>query len=512
MLKRKLLLFFAVAMIGIYAGGSCYLPSVQASASRTLDPGDTDTAPEDPGGDTGDSDTGEEPSEDPGGDSGAQTDPPSTGDDDTQEPPDSGSDSGNTGGNTGGSTGDGSSENTGGSKPSKPGGGSSSKPGGGGSSHTGGGTSSGSSGSSHTGSSTGGSGHSGSTGISGGSSSATSGGSGASSSSTGLVTGGTSAEAADTQDGEASESDSMLQSLTFSSGTLSPEFDSSTYEYTLTLDSPVTSITVHAVAFNMYSEVEGDGEIPLTAERNQIVITCTDLFGNARNYVIHLTGTALESGVIMENYRYVSDFDEETVPAEFETAQVELEGSEVAGIHSGLFAVDAVCMEDPEGNQDFYIVSNGKVTSQNVILLKLAGKEYLLMPVTIDLKLRSGFTWATAKINSRMVPGWTYNDGEKNFFQMYLRNEKQEDYIYQYDLQEDTLQIFDDDLVISSDEYQQAVNDLNKTARRENIKYTLEFLLLILAGGIVCLVLIYIQNRGDGRRVKIKRRTVNERK
>lgn len=108
MLKRKLLLFFAVAMIGIYAGGSCYLPSVQASASGTLDPGDTDTAPEDPGGDTG-----EEPSEDPGGDSGAQTDPPSTGDDDTQEPPDSGSDSGNTGGNTGGSTGDGSSENTG---------------------------------------------------------------------------------------------------------------------------------------------------------------------------------------------------------------------------------------------------------------------------------------------------------------------------------------------------------------------------------------------------------------
>lgn len=325
-----------------------------------------------------------------------------------------------------------------------------------------------------------------------------------------MIEGGVSTEVTDGEEGDASPSDSMLRSLTFSSGTLEPEFDSSTYEYTLTLDSPVTTLTVRGVAFNIYSEVTGDGEIPLTADRNQIVITCTDLLGNARNYVVHLTGSALESGVIMENYTYISDFEADTIPDGFEESQVQLDDSEAAGIHSDVFNVDAVCMEDPEGNRDFYIVSNGEVTSQNVIMLDLAGGKYLLMPVTIDLKLRSGFTWATAEIENKMVPGWKYNDGEENFFQMYLRNEDQEDFIYQYDVQEQTLQKFDDDLMISSDEYQQAVNDLNKTARRENIKYTLEFLLLILAGGLACLILLYMQNKGTGRMGRRKRRVTNE--
>ena len=302
----------------------------------------------------------------------------------------------------------------------------------------------------------------------------------------------------------------MLQSLTFSSGMLNPAFDSSTYEYTLTLDSPVSALTVHAVAFNIYSEVEGDGEIPITAGLNQIVITCTDLLGNVKNYVIHLTGAALESSVLMENYRYISDFDAETVPVEFAAAQVELDGNIVAGIHSDLFDVDAVCMQDQNGNEDFYIVSDGEVTSQNVILMELAGKEYLLMPVTIDQKLRSGFTWATAEINGRMVPGWKYNDGEENFFQMYLRNEKQEDYIYQYDLMEQTLQKFNDELMMSSEDFEYAVNNLNQTAHRQNIKYTVEFLVLIAVGGAGCLVLLYVLNRGDGGFKKLKGQIVNE--
>lgn len=149
----------------------------------------------------------------------------------------------------------------------------------------------------------------------------------------------------------------MLESLSFSSGSLSPEFNSSTYEYTLTLDSPVTELTVRAVAFNVYSVVEGDGTVALTAGKNLITVTCTDLLGNVKTYLIHLAGSALDDDTIMENYSYTSEFEADSIPAGFETAQVDVGDSTLTGIHSSFFDVDAVCMIDAEGKKDFYIVS-----------------------------------------------------------------------------------------------------------------------------------------------------------
>lgn len=475
MLKRKVMIFCVILTLGGYCGGSYLLPSVQASGSvrepdgpeMPTNPDEGDTQPEEP-------DTPGEGDNNP--DDGSQGGDGSGGDQTEGGNDGSGGDTAGDGGS--GSTGSDGSGGSGGSgsttkpdnttkpanpakpaDPARPGTttrpGTSTKPG------------------------------------------TTQSGTG-NSSETGSYNGQVSDTDLTTDEEQASESDSMLKSLTFSSGVLSPVFDSSTYEYTLTLDSPVTELTVRAVAFNVYSEVEGDGKIALTAGKNLITITCTDLLGNVKTYLIHLTGSALDDDAIMENYSYTSEFNADEIPSDFEYAQVETGDSSLIGIHSDFFDIDAVCMVDTEGKKDFYIISDGKISSQNVEILTFGGKKYLLMPLTIDLKLRSGFQWTTGVINKKTVPGWQYSDGEKNFFQMYLRNEKKEDFIYQYDIQEGTLQKYDDKLLISSSDYEKEVDALNKSAKRKNLKYTLEFFVLTAGGALVCLGLLYIQNKGNG--------------
>ncbi len=306
-------------------------------------------------------------------------------------------------------------------------------------------------------------------------------------------------------EGDASESDSMLKSLSFSEGTLEPEFNSSVYEYSLQLEPEIAEFIVTAEVYNIYSTVEGDGTIKVSGNTKQIAVTCTDLYGNQKVYTINLLGTIDTESMDMGDYTYVPYFDEKNLPDTFTTELVNLADVQARGIYSEIFDVEAVCMEDSDGNQDFYVLQNGQVSDQNVIVTELTGKQFIFMPLTVDLKLRSGFTWTTAEIEQQQLPGWKYNDGEENFFQMYLRNEEKEDCIYQYDIQEKTLQKFDERMMISSEAYEDEVDVLNKEAKMKNLKYTIIFLILTALGGVVCIGVLYLQNTTWGERYRERR-------
>ena len=78
-------------------------------------------------------------------------------------------------------------------------------------------------------------------------------------------------------------SDSKISSLSLSTGTISPEFDPDVYEYTVYIDSAVTSITFSPVANDKKATVSKK-VVGITDDETEVIITCTAEDESKRNY------------------------------------------------------------------------------------------------------------------------------------------------------------------------------------------------------------------------------------
>ncbi|MBR6645614.1 MAG: cadherin-like beta sandwich domain-containing protein [Clostridia bacterium] len=78
-------------------------------------------------------------------------------------------------------------------------------------------------------------------------------------------------------------SDSKISSLSLSTGTISPEFDPDVYEYTVYIDSAVTSITFSPVANDKKATVSKK-VVGITDDETEVILTCTAEDGSKKNY------------------------------------------------------------------------------------------------------------------------------------------------------------------------------------------------------------------------------------
>lgn len=78
-------------------------------------------------------------------------------------------------------------------------------------------------------------------------------------------------------------SDSKISSLSLSTGTISPEFDPDVDEYTVYIDSAVTSITFSPVANDKKATVSKK-VVGITDDETEVVLTCTAEDGSKKNY------------------------------------------------------------------------------------------------------------------------------------------------------------------------------------------------------------------------------------
>ena len=78
-------------------------------------------------------------------------------------------------------------------------------------------------------------------------------------------------------------SDSKISSLSLSTGTISPEFDPDVDEYTVYIDSAVTSITFSPVANDKKATVSKK-VVGITDDETEVIITCTAEDESKRNY------------------------------------------------------------------------------------------------------------------------------------------------------------------------------------------------------------------------------------
>ena len=241
-------------------------------------------------------------------------------------------------------------------------------------------------------------------------------------------------------------SKNSLVGLTLSEGTLSPAFDSSTTNYSVSLPAKTTSINVSATPSDSKAKVKGTGDIALQPGANTIKVVVTAENGTDKTYTItanvdeapivytDLDGTSL--GVV----RNTKDL---TIPEGFAETTVTLEGEQVKAWTNETMGITLVYLVDEGSNAAFYVYSPDKGVVCQYAVLQFNGKNYVFAGIDESLREMQGLTYGKVDAFDKTIDGFAYNDENLSSFKvLYLMDEDGQYGYYNYDTDNKTLQLF----------------------------------------------------------------------
>lgn len=262
------------------------------------------------------------------------------------------------------------------------------------------------------------------------------------------------------------DSNSILASLSIDKGTLSPAFSSSVTDYKVNLPAGTTEFKVDAKAKNEKATVEGIGTKAVKVGDNTITIRCVAEDGSATSYTIiaHVS----EKPVAYLKYKNKKlGLLNEAGPASklFTETKLMIDDKEVIAWENRTLGMTLVYMRDETDNRkDFYVydTKNKEVTS---IFRPFTynNKNLIMIDVPEELQKREGMKFTTIKLGDYELPGWQFKDKVfKNYALLYVMDEAGNIKYYQYERNEDNLQVFSQAAAITQDDYQKFVEKTEK--------------------------------------------------
>lgn len=291
---------------------------------------------------------------------------------------------------------------------------------------------------------------------------------GGSSNSGGSNSGNTTNTPTDTPTEEPKSSNNNLSGLSVSTGTLSPEFNADTTEYTVTLPADATTISIDASAADEKATVSGTGEQSLKAGLNEFIINVTAENGDAKNYYVRVNVD--ETPLVYTTFKdqklgVVRNTDEIGIPNSFEETTVTLDGQEVKAWNSTQMNKTIVFLVNDAGEKNFYLFENNQVTS----IFKpvgLFGRNLYIVDVPTEKQKMKGFTFGEVVIKDEKFGGWTFDDEAfANYSVIYVMDELGNIKYYQYEKTEDTLQLYS----LAAPTTQEAVDKTNEKVNTQQM-------------------------------------------
>ena len=282
--------------------------------------------------------------------------------------------------------------------------------------------------------------------------------------------------------------DNNLSSLTVLEGTLSPEFNSGTTEYSVNVAGSTDKITLSATASDAKASVAGTGEQAVVPGNNRFVITCTAENGSKKEYIVNVyvdeTPTAYTTygeqklGVV----RNQTDIG---VPASFEATSLTLDGQEVPAYRSNQFNMTLVYMVTEAGEKNFYMYDEEKGITSVFRPVSILGRNVILFDLTEEERVRENMVYSEVTIDGITMHGWIYENPEfANYMHILVMNEFGEKVFYQYEKTENSLQLYREYVPVVEEEEEKGVFSFGD--------FTLEgyslYIIIGLAG--ICVILI----------------------
>lgn len=195
-------------------------------------------------------------------------------------------------------------------------------------------------------------------------------------------------------------SEARLSSMVVSPGTLSPEFNKSTYDYKVQVDKGVSEIAITAKTVDSTAKVSSvNGASDLKVGANTVTIVTKAEAGNTKTYTIAVQVGPYPDEVVIEanvdgtKYQVAMDLGDIDIPSGSEQSTVEIEGNSVPSISYNQGMLFLVKLVDDEGNGELYSYEKGTsnytlfqeaVSKANSYVIKNLGKDYKV-PVGYEL-------------------------------------------------------------------------------------------------------------------------------
>ncbi len=240
--------------------------------------------------------------------------------------------------------------------------------------------------------------------------------------------------------------DNNLSSITVSEGTLSPEFNASTTEYSVSVGGTTEKITLSASAKDAKAKVSGTGEHAVVPGNNRFAIVCTAENGKTKEYIVNVYVD--ETPVVFTTYGeqslgVVRNQTELEIPATFEPMSVTLDEQEVPAYHSNQLNTTLVYLQNEAGDKNFYIYEEEKGITSIFRPLTLVGRNVIVYDLTEEEKVRENMVYSEVTVDGVTLYGWTYENPDfENYIHIKVMNEAGEKVVYQYEKSENSLQLY----------------------------------------------------------------------
>lgn len=271
--------------------------------------------------------------------------------------------------------------------------------------------------------------------------------------------------------------DNSLKSLKISPGTLSPAFTNHTVNYTATVPSSTTKLTVDAQVSNPAAKVISvTGADSLSAGRNDVKILVEAEDGSQATYTIVVTreqgATAptevpeptvtpepspssepelppISVHIDGKSLQIKSDFDKAVLPESFKIANFTYDGNEVIGATSITGNLNLLYLTDiNDENGDFYIYDKESGELYEYLELEARGGRHIIVPYDESLSIPDNFIPVTFEISGHEISAWQLEgiDSDEYYIVYAMDGYGKKDF-YNYDTVGQTFQRFSLDIM-----------------------------------------------------------------
>lgn len=243
--------------------------------------------------------------------------------------------------------------------------------------------------------------------------------------------------------------DNNLSSLTVNNGTLSPAFNKNTTDYQVEVENNVTSIIIDGKKEDSKSSVSGFKEYELDEGLNKLEVKVTAQNGSSKTYTINVTRKELSPIVVKVNNKELTLVRKKELlkspNTNYEEVIIKIEDNEIPAFYNEATKTYLVGLKDSDGKIELY-----KYENENYSLYKEMSFNSLIITPT-DLKnIPNGFKEEKITINDQEVTA--YKNTEDEIIVSGVNIQSGQENLYKYDKNENTLQIYNSELLTKIDE------------------------------------------------------------
>ena len=241
-------------------------------------------------------------------------------------------------------------------------------------------------------------------------------------------------------------SNNALASLTVSAGELTPAFDPTITDYTLSLPLRTNQITFTATPSDSKATVQGDGEVALQGGENKVAVVVTAEDGSAKTYNITVK-VAREPTVFFslngESLGVMQDTDGVTPPAGFSPTTVPYSGEELPAWTNAAGQMLLYLVNQDTLAAGFYLYDEAEGVQSPYLPIVYGATTYVYTGVPAEKESIPGLTLCDVEAFGHILKGWKYEDASlQDFCVLYLMDADGNYGCHTYDSQSGTLQRF----------------------------------------------------------------------